>query len=49
VLVTNIETKETLEFLSTSAAANYLGVGESPVRKCITNNKPCNRHHIVKK
>ncbi|KAH9865936.1 hypothetical protein IAQ61_008524 [Plenodomus lingam] len=49
VLVTNIETKETLEFLSTSAAANYLGVGESYARKCITNNKPCNKHHIVKK
>jgi len=49
VLVTNIETKETLEFLSTSDAANYLGVSESYVRRCITNNKACNGHSIVKK
>ena len=49
VLVTNNETKETSEFFSTSAAAKYLGVDESYVRRCITNNKPCKGHTVVRK
>ena len=49
VLITNNQTKETSVFLSLSAVANYLSVYESYVSRCITNNKPCNRHHIVKK
>ena len=49
VIVTNNETKETSEFFSASAAANYLGVDESYVRRCITNNKPCKGHTVVRK
>lgn len=49
VLVTNNETKETTEFYSASAAANYLGVDESYVRRCITNNKLCKGHSVVRK
>nr|YP_010121889.1 GIY-YIG endonuclease [Monilinia fructicola]QRF72265.1 GIY-YIG endonuclease [Monilinia fructicola] len=48
VLVTNIETKEIIEFSSASAAAKYLGVDESYVRRCITNNKSC-KGHIVQR
>ena len=49
MLVTNNETKETLVFLSVSAAANYLSVDEFYVRRCITNNKPCKGHTFVRK
>lgn len=49
VIITNIETKESSEFLSASAAAKYIGVDESYVRRCITNNKPCKGYVIVRK
>lgn len=49
MLVTNNETKETSEFISVSAAASYLSVDESYVRRCITNNKPCKGHTVVRK
>jgi NUMOD1 domain len=48
VLVTNNETKETIEFSSASSAAKHLDVDESYVRRCITNNKLC-KGHIVQR
>lgn len=41
VLVTNNETMKTLEFPSNVAAAKYIGVDESTVRKCIKFKKAC--------
>lgn len=49
VIVTNNETKETSEFSSVSAAAKFLDVDESYVRRCITNNKSCKGHTVVRK
>lgn len=49
VIITSIETKESSEFHSASAAANYIGVDESYVRRCITGNKSCKGYIIVRK
>jgi hypothetical protein len=49
VLITNNDTSETLEFPSAVSAGKYLGVDESYIRRCITNNKPCKGYTIVRK
>jgi len=49
VLVTNNETKETLEFPSAVAAGKFLGVDESYVRRCIISNRSCKGHTITRK
>jgi len=48
VLISNNETKETLEFPSITSCAKYLNVDESYVRKCINSNKACKGYTIVK-
>jgi hypothetical protein len=49
VLITNNETMKTLEFPSNVAAAKYIGVDESTVRKCIKSKKACKGYTIVRK
>ena len=49
VLVTNNETKETLEFLSAVSAGKFLNVDESYVRRCISSNRSCKGHTISRK
>ena len=49
VLVTNNETKITLEFPSAVAAGKFLDVDESYIRRCISKNKPCKGHTITRK
>jgi hypothetical protein len=49
VLITNNETMKTLEFPSNVAAAKYIGVDESTVRKCIKSEKACKGYTIVRK
>lgn len=49
LLITNNDTLEILEFPSAVSAGKYLGVDESYIRRCITNNKPCKGFTIVRK
>ncbi len=49
VLITNNDTSEIIEFPSAVSAGKYLGVDESYIRRCITNNKPCKGFTIVRK
>ena len=49
VLITNNDTLETMEFPSAVSAGRYLGVDESYVRRCITNNKSCKGFTLTRK
>lgn len=49
VLVTNNETMKISEFPSIVAAAKYIGVDESTVRKCIKYKKACKGYTVVRK
>lgn len=48
VLITNSDTGDTLEFSSAVSAGKYLGVDESYIRRCITNNKLCRGYTIAR-
>lgn len=47
VVLTKIETNETLEFNTMKDAASFLGLNKNGVRNHINNNKPCNGYSIA--
>jgi hypothetical protein len=48
-MLTNNETKETLEFPSAVYAGKFLNVDESYVRRCIISNRSCKGYTIARK
>jgi hypothetical protein len=47
VVLTNIQTNETLEFNTMKEAASFLGLNKNGVRNHINKNKPCNGYSIA--